>query len=145
MSPTAQRSANPKPLLLRPLPLTLFAALACAVAVMITHGWSDLGIARHEARTTATVTREGGRKFSTEYCYEVNGQKYTGYGSPGYDQGPYSPGKTFEVSYSIVQPSCSVAHSPYQFISEIAGFWAALGIIGYLLYRRHQKARPPRQ
>jgi hypothetical protein len=135
------RSAHPKPFLLRPLPLMGFAAVACAVAVMITHGWSDLDIARHEARTTATVTRDGGHKFATQYRYEVNGQSYTGYGDPGYDEDPWSVGRTFDISYSAVSPSCSVAHSPYQFISEISGFWAAIAITGFVLHRRHRKAQ----
>ena len=105
---------------------------------MLFHGWRDLDVARHEARTTATVTGSGSHGVIL-YRYEVGGHLYSGSGDPGSQYAPFPVGSTFETRYSTVHPSRSTPRHPLDFIGEIAVAWAFLGWMLFLNHKRTTK------
>jgi len=90
-----------------------------AVFIMVIGGCKNIDIALHEARTTATVTgvdNSRGGHGALLYRYEVGGHPYSGSGDPG--NPPYPGGSTFEIRYSTLHPSFSIAHSPFTIFGQ---------------------------
>ncbi len=85
------------------------------VFILLIGGAKFIDISLHEARTMATVTGLGSHGVIL-YSYEADGQKYSGPGDPG--NPPYREGSTFEVRYSTMHPSFSVAHNPFTIFGQ---------------------------
>jgi hypothetical protein len=111
-----------------------------AVFIMVIGGCKNIDIALHEGRTTATVTgvdHSRGGHGALLYRYEVDGHPYSGSGDPGNPS--YPGGSTFEIRYSTLHPSFSIAHSPFTIFGQFLVGSLILLWVDYTAVRRWRK------
>ncbi|NOS71168.1 MAG: hypothetical protein HOP33_14710 [Verrucomicrobia bacterium] len=98
--------------------IALIAIPLLAMAMLFHSGFRSIAILLREERTTATVTRvehPSHGRVAVYYSYKVDGRAYEGAGLPYWDpdrREPYTNGSTYEIRYSKIFPSVSMAQNP---------------------------------